>query len=99
MGKYGVSGKRIHNELTNNGQWSIDWCYLFKGELLTWNAPSTCILKSMIDDNDLARACCDYLAARGASFDTKEELLKWAHDHNWENFSVFRDLILNNPQL
>jgi len=42
-----------------------------------------------IDDNDLARACIAYVEARGASFKTMEELLKWARDHNWKDIASF----------
>ena len=88
MIKNKITEQLILDELTNDGGLSIDYCYILDDQLQVWN-PSGYICCYLIDDNNLYRACLAYVEARGASFKTIEELLKWARDHNWEDISSF----------
>lgn len=85
-----ISEKTIVNTLTG-GRESIDYCYILNGRLRAWRPQpeSYSIIGYLLDDDDLYRACYTYVAERGAVFNTVDEVMKWAKDHNWPKLDVF----------
>lgn len=80
--------KKIIRELTDGGNFPLKYNYVFKGSLRSWDPVTKMIQANCMDDNELAEACCAYLAEKGVSFDDLDQLKQWAIAH-WDNAETF----------
>jgi hypothetical protein len=76
----------VLSTLTSEGNYPVESCFVLRKSMYRWVPNSRLWQGFMIDNPALADACRSFLTAQGRHFTTRDELLIWAREHNWEGW-------------